>query len=91
MVLDNGGSCCKVGMAGSAEPYRHAHPIPASTVMRHEHELQKSVHHIASPDCCRVFPNAVGRSKGERQSFVGEQIVSYPDASSLSLKRPFDR
>lgn len=40
---------------------------------------------------CRLFPNAVGRSKGERQSFVGEQIPSYPDASSLSLKRPFDR
>ena len=40
---------------------------------------------------CRLFPNAVGRSKGERQSFVGEQITSYPDASSLSLKRPFDR
>ena len=40
---------------------------------------------------CRLFPNAVGRSKGERQSFVGEQITSYPDASSLSLRRPFDR
>lgn len=39
----------------------------------------------------RLFPNAVGRSKGERQSFVGDQIVGYPDASSLSLKRPFDR
>lgn len=53
--------------------------------------MQESGHYIASSNCCRVFPNAVGRSKGERQSFVGEQIVSYPDASSLSLKRPFDR
>ncbi|CAK0737465.1 hypothetical protein CVIRNUC_000917 [Coccomyxa viridis] len=60
VVLDNGGSSCKVGMAGMAEPHK-------------------------------LFPNAVGRSKGERQSFVGEQITSYPDASSLSLKRPFDR
>ena len=25
VVLDNGGSSCKIGMAGSAEPYRHAH------------------------------------------------------------------
>ena len=91
MVLDNGGSCCKIGMAGSAEPYRHAHPILVSIVMRHEHKVQESWRHIASHQHCRVFPNAVGRSKGERQSFVGEQIVSYPDASSLSLKRPFDR
>lgn len=39
----------------------------------------------------RVFPNAVGRAKGERQSFVGDQLLSYRDASSLVLRRPFDR
>ncbi len=40
---------------------------------------------------CRVFPNAIGRAKGERQSFVADQLLSYRDASSLVLKRPFDR
>ncbi|EIE26065.1 Actin/actin-like protein [Coccomyxa subellipsoidea C-169] len=60
IVLDNGGSSCKIGLAGQSEPYR-------------------------------VFPNAIGRAKGERQSFVADQLLSYRDASSLVLKRPFDR
>ncbi|BDA44347.1 Actin-related protein 6 [Coccomyxa sp. Obi] len=60
IVLDNGGSSCKIGLAGQSEPYR-------------------------------VFPNAIGRAKGERQSFVGDQLLSYRDASSLVLRRPFDR
>lgn len=39
----------------------------------------------------RTFPNAIGKAKGERQSFVGDQLLSYRDASSLALRRPFDR
>ena len=89
VVLDNGGSSCKIGMAGTPEPFRHA---PLSSLIQGSVKPGPEWYAYAEYCACyRLFPNAVGRSKGERQSFVGDQIVGYPDASSLSLKRPFDR
>lgn len=94
IVLDNGGSSCKIGLAGQSEPYRHENAartcvkpscISLSCQQRSYRDTYK--HMLA----CRVFPNAIGRAKGERQSFVGDQLLSYRDASSLVLRRPFDR
>lgn len=38
-----------------------------------------------------MFPNAVGKVKGEKQSYVGDQLVEGVDISSISLRRPADR
>jgi actin-related protein len=87
IALDNGGCSCKIGLAGTSEPYRHVLPGHQVRHLLNYESLPEA--HVHYSD--RIFPNAVGRAKGERQSFIGDNILMYKDASSLTLRRPFDR
>lgn len=44
------------------------------------------------PECiCSVAPNATAKLKGERNIAVADQILSYNDPSSVTLRRPIER
>jgi actin-related protein 6 len=40
---------------------------------------------------CRLFPNSLARIKGEKRTFVADELGSARDLSSISYRSPFDR
>ena len=44
-----------------------------------------------SEDPCRVIPNAVVRSKGDRKTYFGHEIAKCKDYSSLHYRLPFEK
>ena len=79
IVLDNGASAVKAGIAGATDGALRlcSSPLPVSSVF---------VHALA-----RTVPNAVIRSKGDKTTYCGHEFDRCKDYSSLHYRLPFEK
>jgi len=40
---------------------------------------------------CSVFPNCTAKAKGERQVYVGQQLLEARELGGMVVRRPIDR
>ena len=92
VVVDLGGSTIKVGFAGDADPSRCASPA-ASLPPIDGRNLDALTNLRALPllTTDSVVPNCVAKPKGEKRSYIADEINQVKDISSLNLRRPVDR
>jgi len=79
IVLDNGASAVKAGLAGTTDDHLRfcSLPLRLSSVF---------IHGLA-----RIVPNTVIRSKGDKATYFGHEFESCRDYSSLHYRLPFEK
>lgn len=82
VIVDNGGSALKLGVAGKNEV--NARYVTLDNCINPFQSLWIN-------RACRIVPNAVVRSKGDRTTYFGNEIERCRDFSSLHYRLPFEK
>jgi hypothetical protein len=87
VVLDNGGSSIKAGLASAPHGVRCA----AAAGLARSRTLRRRRSRARRPHARSCVPNCAAKPKGEKRLYVGEELEECRDISALALRRPVEK